>query len=88
MFLRYETILNNEISTLKELCRYTGIKPVQKELSAIADDFIDNKKHTPNYNKGIKTRYLTEMSPLELREVELHLGHCIREMGYIITTDD
>ncbi|GAB4134560.1 MAG: hypothetical protein Fur0041_07970 [Bacteroidia bacterium] len=88
IFPRYEDVIDKETDTIQTLCDYTGIQPAKKNIAEIASDFIRNKEHTPNFNKGLKSRYSSEMSVEEIKETELQLKNCILEMGYTISTHE
>lgn len=82
LFVRYENLLTHPAGELAALLDWLGRPEDKQHIPAVVAYFAGQKKETRHFNKGVLSRYSTELSAEEIREVELHLGDCIREMDY------
>jgi len=82
LFVRYEDVLAAPEQELDRIVEWLGLKADRKNVSTVVAHFAKRKAETRHFNKGVLTRYSSELNAREIREVEVHLCDCIREMNY------
>jgi hypothetical protein len=85
LFVRYENLLASPEEELDKLLDWLGRSEDKKFIPEVVAHFSRRKNETRHFNKGVLSRFSTELTQEEIREIESQLGDCIREMNYPLT---
>lgn len=82
LFIRYENLMMNPETELKNVVRYIGRPELEKFIPETIKWFAERKTETINFNVGTITRFGSELSKEEIAVYESELKEVITSMNY------